>query len=114
VGATLFGFWRAVFAAPEAKKSPLLGDAEMQDLFEDLGAATDEKQVRFRFLLALLLIRRRKLRVVGSTPGLLMVRAVGVTGEPMEVVDPGLDEAAIAEAVEQLTGIVDMDGEGKS
>lgn len=114
-GSALFGFWRAAFAAPEAKKAPLLGDDEVQDLFEDLGAATDEKQVRFRFLLALLLIRRRRLRVVGSRPGALMVRATGTTGEPIEVLDPGMDESAIAEAVDQLAGVVNMDAapEGK-
>lgn len=105
-GTCVFGFWRASYAPPEAKKAPLLDDAEVQDLFDDLGPATDERQVRFRFLLALLLIRRKRLRVVGSKPGVLLVKPVGSLAEPIEVADPGLDEAAIADAVDQLTGVV--------
>jgi len=108
----VFGFWRGTYVAHEAKKQPLLGDAELLDLFEELGTASEPKQVTFRYILALLLIRRRVLRVVSTKPGVLMVvpRGAGDVGrEPMGVTDPGLDEQAIADAIEQLGQVVATD-----
>lgn len=108
----MFGFWRGTYQAHEAKKQPLLGDAELLDLFEELGGATEPKQVIFRYILSLLLIRRRVLRVVGTKPGTMSVvpRGSGDTArEPITVADPGLDEQAIADAIEQLGQVVATD-----
>jgi len=108
----LFGFWRGAYHPGEAKRQPLLGDAELLDLFEELGGATEPKQVTFRYILSLLLIRRRVLRVVSTKPGTMSVvpRGSGDTArEPITVVDPGLDEQAIADAIEQLGQVVATD-----
>jgi len=108
----MFGFWRGTYQAQEAKKQPLLGDPELLDLFEELGGATEPKQVTFRYILSLLLIRRRVLRVVGTKPGVMSVlpRGSGDTArEPIAVTDPGLDEQAIADAIEQLGQVVATD-----
>jgi hypothetical protein len=113
--APLFGFWRARYQAAESKKQPLLGDAELLDLFEELGAATEPRQLTFRYLLTLLLVRRRILRVVATKPGQMLVVPRGSSGggeatrEPIAVVDPGLDDQAIADAIEQLGQIVATD-----
>lgn len=115
--ATLFGFWRARYQAAESKKQPLLGDAELLDLFEELSAATEPRQLTFRYLLTLLLVRRRILRVVATKPGQMLVLPRGsggavagdVTREPIPVIDPGLDDQAIADAIEQLGQIVATD-----
>ncbi len=112
--AQVVGMWRATYQPEAQKKSPLLGDQEMLDLFEELGPSHEERQERFRFLLALLLIRRRLLRVISTrrTPKgsiLSVLRRGEDAGQrtPMEVVDPGLDEATITEAIEQLGLLVD-------
>jgi hypothetical protein len=108
----MFGFWRGTYQAHEAKKQPLLGDAELLDLFEELGGASEPKQVTFRYILSLLLIRRRVLRVVGTKAGVMSVvpRGSGNTArEPITVADPGLDEQAIADAIEQLGQVVATD-----
>jgi hypothetical protein len=107
----MFGFWRGTFQAHEAKKQPLLGDAELLDLFEELDGATEPKQITFRYILALLLVRRRMLRVVSTKPGLMLVAPRGgdTAREPIGVADPGLDEQAIADAIEQLGQIVAID-----
>lgn len=114
--AIVLGSWRAVYHGGEQKKTPLMGDQEMLDLFEELAPVTDERQVRFRYLLALLLIRRRLLRVIASkrtSRGTVMtvLRRGEDAGQatPGEVLDPGLDEATIAEAIEQLGLIVEGD-----
>jgi hypothetical protein len=106
----LFGFWRGSYRAGDVKKQPLLGDAELLDLFEELGAATEPRQLTFRYLLTLLLVRRRVLRVVGTKPGTMMVVPRGEPEhEPMAVADPGLDDQAIADAIEQLGQVVATD-----
>lgn len=105
----LFAVWRATYQEPQPDKQPLLGDAELIDLFEQLGEATASRQIAFRYVLALLLIRRRLLRVVGSrphggdSPGALLVIQKGQDeSTPTQVIDPGLDDAATAEVIEQL------------
>lgn len=110
----VFGFWRGVFQPHEQAKKQLMGDDELLELFDTLSGASDAKQVRFRYVLALLLIRRRLLRVVGQRRGsdgvtLQVLRRGESAGEttPTPVVDPGLDDVAIAEAVEQLTALVE-------
>jgi hypothetical protein len=103
--ARVVGYWRATYTPDAAKKSPLLGDDDLVDLFEELGGAVEPRQHAFRYLLALLLIRRRVLKQAGHKPGaLLVVRKAADT--PIEVVDPGMDERAIADAMEQLGQIV--------
>lgn len=114
--AIVLGSWRTNFHAGEQKKTPLMGDQEMLDLFDELAQAADERQIRFRYLLALLLIRRRLLRVISTKRvpqgTLLTVLRRGEdagTATPGQVIDPGLDEATIAEAIEQLGLIVEGD-----
>ena len=65
--------------------------------------------------LALLLVRRKVLRMAGSRPGVLMVRprpvkSGGPEGAVIEVVDPAIDDAAVADAIEQLGQVVAPQG----
>lgn len=109
----LIGTWRGVMRPAEGPRRALIDDAELLDLFEQLGAASAQRQLAFRYILSLILIRKRLLRHVGTR------KAAGGTGEtmlvqlskaagggsedpPIEVVDPGLDDQTIAEATEQL------------
>lgn len=107
---TLLGHWRAAFSHEDVKRRPMLGDAELLDLFEELGGAGEPRQKAFRYFVALLLVRRRQLRVVGSKPGVLLVMPKGGSQEAITVDDPGLDERAVAEAMEQLGRVVSLDG----
>lgn len=106
--ARLFGSWRAVFHKDEPKRKHLLSDDELLDLFEDLGAATESRQLVFRYVLALLLVRRRLLRLNRQDGKRLFVLRKGQAEEtpPLEVVDPGMDDAAVADAIEQLAQVV--------
>jgi hypothetical protein len=108
----LFASWRATMATPDAKKQQLaLDDEELLDLFEQLSDAGDVKRQAFRFLLSLLLIRKRVLRYEGQRPGIMLVREVGTDTAlpPMEVVDPGSAPEAISAAIEQLGAIMNLE-----
>jgi len=109
----LFAFWRATMPSPEEKHNPFLGDDELLAIFEQLCESPEnstEQQATFRFLLALLLLRKRLLRQDGSRPGedgrrVMLLRRKGENKEEtpaIEVPDPGLDDSDAAEAAVAL------------
>lgn len=108
----LFAAWKTSFSPKPEDKPSLLSDAELVDLFDELGEAADERRAAFRYLLAILLVRRRLLRQVGmrGRTMLLQPRGAAEGAEPIAVDEPALDDAAIGAALEQLSQIVPVDG----
>jgi len=120
-GTTLFGFWRRRVPEPgETKKSPLVSDDEIFDLFEQLGEATEGKQIGFRYLLTLMLMRKKKLELEGmvagdgDSPAVLKVRQKikGGGGALFEVIDPKMDDEAIGQAIEELGQVMQIEQPG--
>ncbi|MCB9840081.1 MAG: hypothetical protein H6809_00330 [Phycisphaeraceae bacterium] len=122
----VFAFWRSVVAAPGAKKRQLVDDAALVDLFEQLEGASEARKVAFRYLLALVLVRKRLLHMEGTRTldgaSVLLVRPKGVAVPPerggdgpalVEVVDPGLDARAMEEGTEELSAILLGDEGGR-
>ena len=104
----VFGNWKTAFRPHAAAKKALLSDAELTDLFEGLGEPTEAKQRSFRFVLALLLVRRRVMKVVGSRDRALVLvpRRAGEAPVEFVVPDPGMDDRAVADAIEQLSDVL--------
>lgn len=141
----MIGFWRGTVHEPGAgkKRFLLIDDAALLELFEQTGedlegvghgsdadfkAAAEADRLAFRFVLALLLMRKRLLIHERNTPippgggGGRPNLLVRVKGEPrpegagtpgelalIEVVDPGLDEAAILRVTQQLRAVLSDD-----
>lgn len=114
----LFGFWRSVLDEDSKPERPLLEDDELLDLFEQLAETQDPKRLAFRYLLTLALIRKRLLIYEGGRPaniksgtqGLMRVRRrQGTENTLFDVIDPGLDDAAIEAATEQIGQIMTFD-----
>ncbi len=107
---TVFATWRASFVPPEAKKRLALGDAELFDLFEQLAAAATPKQLAFRYVLALLRVRRRVLTLAGQRGDVLTVHArrPASASEPAayDLTDPKLDAETLQSVIEQFGEIV--------
>lgn len=112
--------WRARAAERDQQRSALLDDEEILGLLEGMEAGAEGRAAVFRYLVALLLLRKRVLRVAdqrvgaGGRPVLVLVRRGGPKGiepEPIEVTDPGMDEQAVAAGIEEL-GVVLAGGEG--
>lgn len=108
----LFAHWRGVVATPEKQSKPMIDAASLLGLFEQLGESAAPKQVAFRYVLALILLRKRALAPAGNEPGALLVRARGAAPEeaPVRVVDPAMDDAMVAEITEQLRVLLRMEG----
>lgn len=110
----VFGFWRGVMPEPNAKPRQFIDDEALLDLFDQLGESEEEKQVAFRYLLALILMRKRLLRHAGSRrhaasgQDVILVRARGSDPDapPIEVRDPGMDEESVLAASEQLDRVL--------
>lgn len=125
----VLGSWRGVIPEPGAKRRILIDDESLLDLFEQTGdegpppeagaeVATEADRRAFRFLLALILMRK-KLLICERTDrsGAMHVRPRGSPksseGGVLTVVeDPGLDEEAIARVVVQLQAVLDGDAPG--
>lgn len=113
----LFGFWKRIVPDKEDKVQPLVNDDEMMDLFEQLEEANDPKQIAFRYLLGLILLRKKRLIFEGSSPTdndtpptlSLRQRVKGGGGPLFTVTDPQLDDDAINTATEELGRVMNLD-----
>lgn len=117
--ALVIGFWRTTMPSRDAPKRQLIAPDELVDLFDQLAEATEPSRIVFRYIIALILVRKRLLRYEGSRQGtsgsVMLVRRKGEflppdrggDGPPLtEVVDPGMDEQQVADAIEQLGQVI--------
>jgi hypothetical protein len=109
----LFSHWRYIVPDGDKKKEIGIDDAVLADLFERL--ADDERPARiaFRYILALVLLRKRKLKLVGrentDDGEIWLLQFKGVEGEPVQVRNPGIGEEEIQDLSEQLGEILQGD-----
>lgn len=125
-GLEAIGVWRTVVPEPNAKKSPIVGAGELMDLFEQLDGATEPRRLAFRYIIALQLMRKRQLLAEGSKRQddggeTMLVRRRGDALPPerggegpelVEVVDPRLDEAKVAELMDELDAVLTPEAGG--
>ncbi|MEM1354757.1 MAG: hypothetical protein AAGC44_04500 [Planctomycetota bacterium] len=129
----LFGYWRTVVPEPNEKKKLLVGDAAIQELMLSLTDTQEPKQLAFRYVLALILLRKKLLRHDGIdrredpdgehsgggpvrdwwrfTPKLDIDKGhLGKWNEQhkIEVLDPHITEAEIAGVTEQLGQVLEI------
>lgn len=109
--ARVFGYWKRIAGEEHKSKAPIVSPEELFDLFEQLAEADQPKQVAFRYLIALLLMRKRRLVYDGALPDQPHVlRLKGRPGgEEHLVTDPGMDEKSIGEATEELSRVMQLD-----
>lgn len=132
----VMAFWRTHVHDPAKKtEAKILDDDALTDLFEqtegagvvevasggDAAAAevapgesasaaeTLQRRLALRFVLALLMLRRKLLVLETTRPGLMLVRHKGTPRPPegpalIEVVDPGVDEATVISVISELEG----------
>lgn len=107
---TLVGSWRAVVASADKPRTQILDDEAMLDLLAQLAepAQTDPARARLRFVLALLLTRRRAIVQEARRGDTLIFRPRGSdrqTGPTFAVRDPGLDESSLLDALAELESL---------
>lgn len=124
----LFGYWKSTVPEPNEKKKMFVDDAVLMNLLERLADATEPDRQAFRYVLALILMRKKLLRYDGTeirdteidgqtvsqnwwklTPKLDLAKGPMGKWHPdvsLEVLDPKLDETRIEQVMQQLGEIL--------
>ena len=108
----LLGFWQTTMHPPTAKKQVFVDDDVLCDLFARLAEAEGAAKLNFRFVLGLILMRKRRI-VYESTrqnsgTEIWSVRFKGKE-ELMDLVNPRLNEQQVGEVSSQLGEILNGD-----
>ncbi len=105
----LLASWQTTMPRPEQKKKLLVDDEILREIFHRLQGATEPAKVNFRFVLGLILMRKRMLiyettRVEEGTE-VWVVRMKGQE-QTLDLVNPRLTEAQVAEVSQQMSEII--------
>lgn len=100
-----FSFWVGKVAAPEGKRKPPINDELLADFFLQLEGHTEPAKVNIRYVLALLLMRRRRLRFEETATEAgqeILVLRCSRSGEQYRVANPGLSEGELESVQDDL------------
>lgn len=105
----LVGFWKTHMPKTEQKRKLFVDDEVLCQLFERLSDATEPAKLNFRFVLGLILMRKRLIVYESSrmeeTREIWQVRFKGKE-EQMDLLNPRLDESQVQEVSHQLGEIL--------
>jgi len=107
-----FCFWKSKLPHPDQKKQIFVDDEMLMAFFERLGQETGQEKINFRFVLTLVLMRKRRLKYDSSeTRADKEIWRLRITGENqfVEVVNPHLDEEQIEQLSSQIGEILQVD-----
>lgn len=110
----LFGHWKTVVAEPGQAKRLFVDDQVLMNLFDRLSQTDQPQRLAFRFVLALILMRKRLLKYEGSEKQQTeqdlqewwLMTPKGHT-DPIPVLNPQLDEEQVQQVTEQLGEILE-------
>jgi hypothetical protein len=101
----LLGFWQTIMPQSTAKKKIFVDDDVLCELFERLGDATEQSKINFRFMLGLILMRKRRIAYESSrNENEVEIWSVRFRGreEKLDLVNPKLNEQQVGEVSTQL------------
>jgi hypothetical protein len=107
--AQLLAFWQTTVPLHEAKKKVFVDDVVLCELFERLKDTAEEPKLNFRFVLGLILMRKRMLVYESSrSEGERDIWTVRFRGkeEKLDLLNPRLSEQQVAEVSVQLGEIL--------
>jgi hypothetical protein len=108
----VFCYWKTKLPQPDQKKHVFIDDEMLMTFFERLAVENEQEKVNFRFVLALILMRKRRLKYDSSKiedgKEIWRLRVVGEK-ECVDVVNPHLDEEQIEQLSSQIGEILQTD-----
>ncbi len=108
----VYCYWKTKIADSEQKKKLFVDDDMLMTFFERLAEETDREKINFRFVLTLVLMRKRILKYDSSElKDGREIWNLRVTGEKrmVEVADPHLAEDEIEQLSSQIGQILQID-----
>ena len=103
-----FSFWAGRVPAAETERRPRINDDLLLDCFVRLQGETEPGRVNFRYVIALLLMRRKRLRLEEEAGGALRLRCPK-TGTLYEVADPRLSDDELEAAQDDVFRVLGWD-----
>ena len=109
----VYCYWKTKLSHRELKKQLFVDDDMLMAFFERLGEESEQEKIDFRFVLTLVLMRKRLLKYDSSkTEGekeIWRLRFVGRDKEFTEVINPQLDEGQVEQLSGQIGEILHME-----
>ena len=116
----MFSYWKTTVPVPQQKKKLLVDDSVLVDVFGRMEGRNEPQELRFRFVLALILMRKRLLKYEGMEenpkhilPDAKVEAAPEVwrmiprgTEQIVHVINPHLTAEQITEVSQQLSAIL--------
>lgn len=107
-----FSFWMGKVAAADEKQKPRFDDELLLDCFHRLEGQTDAARVNFRYVLALLLMRRKRLKfeeTVSQNGAEHLSLKCTRTGNKCLVLNPQLTEDEMMQVQEEVVKVLGWD-----
>ena len=108
----VYCYWKTRLPDAEEKKQMFIDDDMLMTFFERLVDETDQEKVNFRFVLAMILMRKRRLKYdateMDGQAEIWRLRVVG-SKDVAKVVNPHLDEGQIEQLSSQIGQILQTD-----
>lgn len=109
----VFCYWKTRLPHPDEKKKLFVDDDMLMAFFERLAGEREQEKVNFRFVLTLVLMRKRRLKYDSSRTEdgeeIWRLRVTGGDKEFVEVINPHLDEEQIEQLSSQIGQILHVD-----
>ena len=108
----VFCYWKTRLPRPDEKKHIFVDDEMLMAFFERLEKETEQEKINFRFVLALILMRKRRLKYDSSKiEGDKEIWRLRIAGgkEFVEVTNPNLDDEQIKQLTSQIGEILQTD-----
>jgi len=108
----VFCYWKTKLPHPDQKKQIFVDDQMLMAFFERLAEETEQEKINFRFVLALILMRKRRLKYDSTRTQdgkeIWCLRIVG-DKQTVEVINPHLDQEQIKQLSSQIGQILQTD-----
>jgi len=108
----VYCYWKSKLPHPEEKKKIFVDDQMLMTFFDRLQTETEQEKINFRFVLALVLMRKKKLKYESSRREndrqIWQLRKVGGERELVDVLNPELDEQQIEQLSSQIGQILQV------
>ncbi|OQA01469.1 MAG: hypothetical protein BWY69_01358 [Planctomycetes bacterium ADurb.Bin401] len=111
----VYCYWKSVMPKPDQKKQLFIDDNMLMAFFERLATETEQEKLNFRFVLALILMRKRLLKYDSSkmdNGNEIWVLKVSGKEQIAQVINPHLTEDQIEQLSEQLGQILQVEFSG--
>ena len=111
----VYCYWKSVMPRADVKKKIFIDNDMLLAFFERLATETSEEKINFRFVLTLVLMRKRILKYESSKnedSGEIWTVKIAGRDETAQVVNPHLTEDKIEQLSEQLGQILQVEFNG--